>query len=318
MNAWHSYPKVWNLGHPQVDRIFEGPVVVQEKYDGSQFSFGVIEGNLRTRSRGREFDPNFPPNLFKPTVEYVMNLFEKGKLVEEWVYRGEAFRKEKHNMACYGRIPSGHMVLYDIGTSYCTFADPLAVKTEAESLGFEPAYRFGSVSKIDMPAIQQMLQTTSSLGKCLVEGVVVKNYSQFTRDGKVMMAKYVSEAFRESHKSNPEFNKNKKDFVEAIGLTYNNAMRFEKAVQHLRDQDLLLGEHKDIGPLLKELNSDLEEEEAENIKEMLYSKWRKDIMKVANRGFAEWYKQKLAERQFYEDSEDNTSVSDKGGQDPSK
>ena len=30
-----SYPKVWNLGHPHIENLFDGPVVVQEKVDGS-------------------------------------------------------------------------------------------------------------------------------------------------------------------------------------------------------------------------------------------------------------------------------------------
>jgi hypothetical protein len=36
-----SYPSIYNLGHKAVAEIFAEPVVVQEKVDGSQVSFGV-------------------------------------------------------------------------------------------------------------------------------------------------------------------------------------------------------------------------------------------------------------------------------------
>ena len=60
--SWNSYPKVYALGHPATKDIFSGEVLVEEKIDGSQFSFGVIDGVLRTRSKsceppdGRMFD----------------------------------------------------------------------------------------------------------------------------------------------------------------------------------------------------------------------------------------------------------------------
>ena len=60
-----SYPKVFNLGHRAVRDLLSGPVVVQEKIDGSQFSFGVGEdGTLLIRSRGADIEPEAPPKLF--------------------------------------------------------------------------------------------------------------------------------------------------------------------------------------------------------------------------------------------------------------
>lgn len=40
--SWHSYPKSLNVGHKLAEKLFDGPVVIQEKVDGSQFSFGVF------------------------------------------------------------------------------------------------------------------------------------------------------------------------------------------------------------------------------------------------------------------------------------
>ena len=44
--SWHSYGKIFNLGHKETEALFDGPVVVEEKIDGSQFSFGSINGEL--------------------------------------------------------------------------------------------------------------------------------------------------------------------------------------------------------------------------------------------------------------------------------
>jgi len=53
-DSWHSYPKVWNLGHPNIAMLFEEDVTVEEKIDGSQFSFGIFHGELKCRSRGQQ------------------------------------------------------------------------------------------------------------------------------------------------------------------------------------------------------------------------------------------------------------------------
>lgn len=86
----HSYPKIFAIGHKAVQELFDGPVLVEEKIDGSQFSFGVIDGKIEMRSRGCAVLPEaagmfnhastavqeLAPKLF-PGVEFV-----KDKLVE--------------------------------------------------------------------------------------------------------------------------------------------------------------------------------------------------------------------------------------------
>ena len=53
MKSWHSYPSIYNLGHKAVVDILNWPVMVQEKVDGSQFSFGVDDdGSILIRSKG--------------------------------------------------------------------------------------------------------------------------------------------------------------------------------------------------------------------------------------------------------------------------
>ena len=43
-----SYPKVYNLGHKAITDLLLDPIIVEEKVDGSQFSFGMIDGQLLT------------------------------------------------------------------------------------------------------------------------------------------------------------------------------------------------------------------------------------------------------------------------------
>ena len=72
--SWHSYGKIFNLGHKETEALFDGPVVVEEKIDGSQFSFGSINGELKVRSKGREFDPLAPDGIFQDACATVLRL----------------------------------------------------------------------------------------------------------------------------------------------------------------------------------------------------------------------------------------------------
>lgn len=42
-DSWHSYPSTFALGHRAIADLLLDPVLVEEKVDGSQFSFGVFE-----------------------------------------------------------------------------------------------------------------------------------------------------------------------------------------------------------------------------------------------------------------------------------
>ena len=55
----------------------------------------------------------------------------------------------------------------------------------------------------------------------------------------------------------------------------------------------LHGLHTDTSDYDKEVYTDIEEEEKENIKDQLYAIYKGDIMKYATFGLAQWYKEKL-------------------------
>lgn len=51
MSDLRSYAKILTLGHRALEPIADQMVVVEEKVDGSQFSFGVRDGVLLMRSK---------------------------------------------------------------------------------------------------------------------------------------------------------------------------------------------------------------------------------------------------------------------------
>src|SRR5437899_3064493 len=108
MSSWHSYPNVYALGHRYVTDLLLDDVIVQEKIDGSQFSFGKytdLEGKdwMRMRSKGAEINVLAPEKMFIKAVDYVYSIFDS--LTPGWTYRGEYLAKPKHNALAYDRVP---------------------------------------------------------------------------------------------------------------------------------------------------------------------------------------------------------------------
>ncbi len=292
-----SYPSVYNLGHRAIEGIFAEPVHLQEKVDGSQFSFGVLEGEVRARSKGRQITVESPDAMFKSAVETVYEL--EDTLHPGWIYRGEVLSKPHHNSLEYSRVPKGNVILFDISTDAGErYLTPQEAFEESVRIGLEFVPYLGLVKITSPEQFLEFLERDSCLGGCKIEGVVAKNYDRFCPDKHVMMGKYVSEAFKEIHdKSWGDRNPSNKDIDAIIIDNFRTEARWEKVVQHLRDDGRLLDEPKDIGPLIKELNDDILGDE-EMIKDQLFKHHWKTISRGLARGFPEWYKGKLLERAF--------------------
>ena len=111
----HSYPSIINFGHRLALGLLDDPVYVQEKVDGSQFSFGIdADGTVLTRSKGAEIFPETADKLFKGAVEYVHSI--KGLLTPGYTYRGEVLCRPKHNTLAYDRVPRHNVVIFDVNT----------------------------------------------------------------------------------------------------------------------------------------------------------------------------------------------------------
>lgn len=295
----NSYPKVRNLGHREIKDILDGPVLVEEKVDGSQFSFGIVDGELQCRSKKQQILLDAPPNLFAEGVAAVQNV--EHLLTPGWVYRAEYLQKPKHNAIAYERIPRNHVVIFDICDGLESYLNGGDKAAEAGRLGFEvvPTFYYGLVESMEQ--LIELLQTTSFLGEKKLEGVVLKRYDRFTVDGKAMMGKFVSEEFKERNSKNwKKNNPGTNDVVQLLISELKTEARWQKAVQHLRDEGVLVDEPKDIGGLMKAVGKDVLEEEVDFIKERLFKYAWPKIQRGVTAGLPQWYKEQLAATAFAE------------------
>lgn len=283
------------MGHKAIEELLLDPVIVEEKVDGSQLSFGRFNGELRVRSKGKEMIADAPENLFKEAVATAASL----ELREGWTYRGECLQKPKHNSLAYERVPRGNVILFDINSDEERYLSYEEKQAEAARIGLEiaPLLFAGKIESAN--DVLAFLEQESILGGQKIEGVVIKNYSRFGRDKKVLMGKYVSEAFKEVHKKAwGESNPKQGDIIlRLIGMLKTPA-RWDKAVIHLAERGELENSPRDIGKLIAEVKSDLKKECVDEIKNTLFS-WAIDsVLRGSVGGLPEWYKQKLLDSQF--------------------
>jgi hypothetical protein len=268
-------------------------LTLQEKVDGSQISFGRINGQLFVKSHNHMLDLNNPQKLFTAAVGSLSNL----ALPDGLVFRGEYLNKPKHNTLTYERVPLRNIIIYDIeqGDGTCDYMSVPDVILTANLYGFEvvPTLYTGMIDNIMVETLMlnEMLETPSVLGGTKIEGIAIKCYSMVDCNEKILMAKWVSPQFKEANHGNSwNSNMGKKDVVGEIVAIYDTEARYVKTVNHCREDGLLVDEMKDIGPLMRALNQDFEDECADEIKDMLYKKFRKNIMRGVSAGFPEWYK----------------------------
>lgn len=306
-NSWHSYPQIYALGHRYSTELLLDDVAVQEKIDGSQFSFGwfsdyPISDGFRMRSKGAQLNIEAPASMFRKGVEFVKTL----KLQDGWTYRGEYLLKPKHNTLAYDRVPANNIILFDINPSEESYLSHAEVAQEGERIGLEtvPQFYQGKLETADK--LRDLLDSDSCLGGQKIEGVVIKNYHRFGLDKKALMGKFVSEMFKEVHSKDwKKRNPGKKDIIESLIDSYRTPARWEKAVQHLRDVGKIQDAPQDIGELMREVWPDIIKECEADIKDALFEWAKKDLQRGVVRGLPEWYKQKLLDAQFsnYDDSD---------------
>lgn len=294
----NSYPKVFALGHSAIKDLFEDEVIIQEKVDGSQFSFcKTDDGQTYFKSHHCEvFEGD--NSMFQQAVIAVGNIADK--LKTNWIYRGEYLRTQHHNVLNYNRVPKNYIIIFDINIGLEDYLRPNDVKEEANLIGFEAVPTFFKGKIVNFEQLKELLNEQSCLGGTKVEGIVIKNYNRFGRDKHCLMGKWVKEEMKEKISKGGNKDKSHKDVLTLIGNQYRTEAKWHKAIQHLSEQGLLVNEPKDIGLLLKEIHQDTLEECKEEIKEQLFKWGWKKIAKIISAGFPEWYKEQLAKRQFNE------------------
>ena len=295
-----TFPKIFTVGQDYISDLFKEEVEITEKIDGSQFCFGKIEGELYIRSKGAMLYKENPQDMFKEAVDYVISI--ENKIPDNTVFYCEYLRIPHHNVLKYDRIPKNHLILFGVsdatGTKFISTHTDLTKYATKLDIDVVPLLHYGKVDNIKL--LDKLLDTDSVLGGTKVEGVVIKNYfRQFLLGGQpipVMMGKYVSEKFKEVHKSSWGRLHTGKGKWEMFKESFATEVRWLKAIQHLQEKGELENSPRDIGKLIQEIKKDIEEEEKENIIKFLWKTFGEEVLRSSTRGFPEFYKRYLAEK----------------------
>ena len=291
-----NYGKVHTLGHKDVRNIFDYPVVVQEKVDGSRFTFGVLDGELKCWSGSRHNELSLDEySMFSPAIIHVKALHARNILAIDTVYYCEFLAKPKHNKNAYARVPRNNLVLFDVYNVAAMrwVASRVCLADVAMGLDIDVAPEL-FVGKIHSPAqIDAMLNIESYLGKAKIEGVVCKRYE----GPQIIRAKYVSNDFKEiaGRRDRPRVDL---DIITDIAQELATDNRFMKAYQAVRDQGRIGQVADDIPRIIKALGIDLGAECQEYVAGRLMAWGWKKVQREVSRKLPDWYKAKLAEDNF--------------------
>jgi hypothetical protein len=299
----NSYPSIYNLGHKAIIDLLKGPVIAEEKIDGSQFSFkrnGAID-EIECRSKGAVVNTVVPEGMFAQGVKVVQELGYA--LPDGLTFRGEYLAKPKHNVLCYSRIPNKNIVIFDINDGEESYLDYDRKAQLAADLGLEVVPILFRGMLTDVTKLRELLERESFLGGQKVEGVVIKplNYDLFGRDKKVLMGKFVSEAYKEVHSAEWKTlhaTKGPGDVINIMAAQFATPARWEKAIIHLKEKGEIEDSNRDIGKLIAEVPADVLKECEGEIREQLF-KWAwPQLRRKLTGGLPEWYKQRLLTKQF--------------------
>jgi hypothetical protein len=293
------YPKILHIGDKAIADLFDDVVEITEKIDGSQFDFGLLDGELVCRSKGKEQDLDDPDKMFAEAVEYVKTI--QDRLPNNVFFFAEYLQKPRHSTLAYDNIPKNHLALFGTMKNDKTMSNYEGLKEYANLLDIDvvPLLYEG---KTNVEQSLKLLETPSYLGGQKIEGIVVKKYEDWLFLGRIFTpvkaGKYVSEKFKEVNKSDWAKLNTAKGGLETLKESLKTEARWNKAIMHLKERGEFSGTVRDIGNLVKEIHHDITEEEQENIKDTLWNLYKDDMMRAATRGFVDWYKTSIAKGDF--------------------
>ncbi|XWV25078.1 hypothetical protein QJ856_gp0699 [Tupanvirus deep ocean] len=227
---------------------------IEEKIDGSQMGFFLKDSEIHFINKKKVLkgqSATYEKALMTlPTIKHKLN--------PDLIYYGEYIKSLKANVAVYDRVPKFFFILYDVySISQKIWFDYTEKKAEADRVGLdcvsllyfgdgstEPLYDVCNklISQIESGEIKSCLGGTP-------EGIVVK------RAGAKF--KMVTDAFKERHST-----KQQKcvwfltDYLKYIGEQFNAEPRFQKAYQHLLEDETQVN----LENLAIELDADLYKE----------------------------------------------------------
>lgn len=305
--SFPSYVKVLQLGDPRITDLLKQPHVVEEKVDGAQFRFGKVGGKVLTGSHRVRFDEYRPPDkMFRVVVDYVDSIAEQ--LPEGVMFFAEMLAKPKQNTILYGRAAKNGLMLFDAwdsgGKRWLNLQE---LSETASRLDIDPpnilAQSDGSEPET-LDTMERYLNTQSYLKSeigtsAVIEGIVVKCYREALpvtyQQLPGLFGKYVRDSFKEENAV--QWKGKKGSPTDMVVSRFKTTARWEKAVLHANEEGKLEWSMRDMRTLLDEIERDIEEEVKPMAVDMLWDTIEHQIRKGLSSGFAEWWKQKLLERQ---------------------
>lgn len=275
------YGKVHRLGSKEHGGFDESqPVVVQEKVDGSQFAFHLTaDGGVACYSRTREIEGHDPMFAMAcATAKASAQHLTIGHL-----YVGEALSGRRQNVLMYDRAPRGGLVLFEVqdeaAKSVVFDCRDLADRIGCDAVAI--IYEGAMPSKDELRAMATGHSATLGGQR---EGIVVKQANPYSR------CKIVADNFAEVKIIKAE---KAESPVAGIGQAFAQPARFEKALQHLKEQGKIKGDNSDIRLLIDEVRRDMFDEEKAAISDALFSVFAKDVARAAVAPVAKWYMNRL-------------------------
>lgn len=293
-----AFPKIFAIGTDYIKDIFQNDVEITEKIDGSQFSFGKVNGELYMRSKGCIQYKDKHDKMFSLAVSYALSI--ESLIPDGMVFYCEYLKTERHNILKYNRTPKNNLIMFGASSINDCFIHNWREYAKKFYIEAVPVLFQGKINSAN--EIIKLLETESILGGCKIEGFVVKNYEKPFLLGEqpipLMCGKYVSESFKENHKENWGKEYSSKGKWETFLESFRTEALWNKSIQRLKEESKLENSPRDIGLILKEINKDIESEQKEDVKEFLWNEYKREIFANATRGLPEWYKEKLLKSNF--------------------
>lgn len=293
--------------HKEAEGIFDGYVVIEEKVDGAQFRIQINDkGEISCASKNFELGID---SMFARGTESAKKAFKglKADPGDTITIFAEYLPKPKQGRIPYTRTPKDLFVVFDV-----LIGDKWLRRGQKEEFCFMwnvecvPCLWKGtpaiSKKEFEETMIPQLLMSTSYLGHQAgfnkIEGIVVKNYDKLydVREGhslygEFMCIKYVNEEYKEKKEIKVPKSGNS---LQALIDSCSTEARWEKALQHCKEQGLITGKMEDLKHLVPEAQKDLSEEEEQTLKDELWKLYKKDILVGATKGMPKWYQAKIS------------------------
>ena len=299
MNHLEHYPKVLHLEELRYfDLKPETEYIIEEKVDGSQFRFGLKDGKRFYGSHNIDYDAERQPDaLFAEAVagaNEILDSFDELIVPHNYdiTFFAEFLKAPRHNTLTYARVPTHHLVVFDIlfNNEYQSRSDKEKI---CELLGCEVVPLLMKTTTFpDISVMDELIKTTSFLGNTQIEGVVIKNYAIVAERFNLirpLILKYVRDDFKELNNKN--WNEANPRTIEKVWDKVINCQQvYQKALQHIKESGKYTGELCDIAPMIEEVRKDVETEYKTLLIEAMWEFHKKELVRWITRGLPNFYK----------------------------